>query len=461
MGEEAIIILGMVARSITIVLNRPTTLPFFVDDESAFAHVFLPYYGGNYDMIVDDDFVQTDTWEKMNVAKLTLHNVTARAPWHNPRGDWWDLSVVYTVTRTLSSRPVFRESILTKINRHCQSVLNDSLNSNYFWDALRSISFGDQSLVLNAPYYNHDKGLADLRSAGSEYDLTNWYCSINEPSSSQDGSDDKDGTTAADALPVGKKNWKCGTDNGRPQQPLPLCATVHAGSPKGDSVKTNNEKRTACCCCESPPSSATENPSPYDGMIDTSNATYGDVIADSPLQVVWSTREYFGLGLLSATIILIVTTSSIAHVISKRRDRQRLWGAALTKEGVDELLQVGWRYHEQQLQMAPVSDDGELGAGHSGDPGSNRGGRQQHHELQQPQLFLQVYDKGIGPGYNEENSMLRGGVEQINEFDFFRSARQAPPVSTTAPTSSTPPPTPSRPKSNVIPQPFGPAQHRL
>ena len=115
-----------------------------------------------------------------------------------------------------------------------------------------------------------------------------------------------------------------------------------------------------------------------------------------------------------------------------------MWGAALTKEGVDELLQVGWRYHEQRLEVVPISDgDGGHGSGASPVP-IDTGRQQQEEELEQPQLFLQIYDKGRGPGYNDENSILRGGIEQIAEYDYFRRVSQDPPVSTTAPTTTTP-----------------------
>jgi hypothetical protein len=53
----------------------------------------------------------------------------------------------------------------------------------------------------------------------------------------------------------------------------------------------------------------------------------------------------------------------------------------LTEQGVNDILQVGWKYKEQ-----------------------NTGG-------QPSKLFLQVYDKSK-LGYDEDNSMLMGGVEQ-------------------------------------------------
>jgi len=122
------------------------------------------------------------------------------------------------------------------------------------------------------------------------------------------------------------------------------------------------------------------------------HSTYPEVIADSPLEVEWKTREWVGLGLMAGTIASFVSLSVLSYFVSKRRTQQRLWGAALTHEGVDDLLQVGWRYNTQQQPQQQK--------------------QQQQQQQAPPQLFLQIYDKGHGPGYNDANSMLKGGVEQ-------------------------------------------------
>jgi len=143
--------------------------------------------------------------------------------------------------------------------------------------------------------------------------------------------------------------------------------------------------------------------------------TYPSPIAGSPLEIEWTTREWVGLGIMVSTTLLVGILSLIAHFESKQRSRNSLWKAGLTQKGVDELLQVGWRIHE------------------------GRDNNSQQQQFQQPQLFLQIYDKGIGPGYNDENSVLQGGVEQ-QQFFVARSRNPvAPSVSTTAPTNTTPP----------------------
>merc|ERR1712157_240668 len=51
-------------------------------------------------------------------------------------------------------------------------------------------------------------------------------------------------------------------------------------------------------------------------------------------------------------------------------------------------------------------------------------------EQQQAQLYLQIYDKG-GEGYNDENSLLKGGVERqvfAPSIDTYASAAVPPPM---------------------------------
>jgi len=114
----------------------------------------------------------------------------------------------------------------------------------------------------------------------------------------------------------------------------------------------------------------------------------------SPLEVEWGTREWVGIGLLCSTMFVVVSLSLIANCVNKKRNRQLLWGAVLTHDGVDDILQVGWRIHEQPPQEQS--------------PG---GLTPEEVQQQETQLYLHVYDKG-GEGYNDENSLLKGGVEQ-------------------------------------------------
>merc|ERR1711935_285024 len=106
-----------------------------------------------------------------------------------------------------------------------------------------------------------------------------------------------------------------------------------------------------------------------------------------------------------------------------KRKRQYVWGAPLTPTGVDDILNVGWRVYEQ-------SKEGEASGEQQahGDPYDYDVQQQQQQQFQQQQqLFLQIYDKG-GQGYNDENSMLRGGVEQ-QMFAPPTAAALAPPTS--------------------------------
>jgi hypothetical protein len=97
----------------------------------------------------------------------------------------------------------------------------------------------------------------------------------------------------------------------------------------------------------------------------------------TPLQFgdPWGTREWFGLVLFSVLVFLTSFLTCCSVWIRRRQCRKQLWGTqCLTESGVGDLLNVGWRYQE--------------------------GGEQ---------LFLQVFDKGK-MGYNDDNSMLMGGV---------------------------------------------------
>lgn len=143
------------------------------------------------------------------------------------------------------------------------------------------------------------------------------------------------------------------------------------------------------------------------------NITYSFPIADSLVEVEWGIREWVGLGLMCSTMFFVISLSLIADFVNKRRRRQLLWGAALTHDGVDDILQVGWRIYEQPPQeQAPV------------------GLTPEEVQQQQAQLYLQIYDKG-GEGYNDENSLLKGGVEQqvfAPSTDAYAAAAVSPPL---------------------------------
>jgi hypothetical protein len=125
-----------------------------------------------------------------------------------------------------------------------------------------------------------------------------------------------------------------------------------------------------------------------------------------PLEVEWGVREWCGAAMVTTTLLLAMLLSTCARFLSRRQKLHELWGSILTEQGVAELLQVGWRYH----------DDGKLAETSS-----------------TPQIFLQVYDRRRSNFYNDENSMLHGGAEQ--EF-FVQTGLAAAALSSTHPTSA-------------------------
>ena len=144
--------------------------------------------------------------------------------------------------------------------------------------------------------------------------------------------------------------------------------------------------------------------------IDSMN-TYSTVIADSIMEVEWGIREWFGLVLMFSTTLFVVSLSFIADRVLRKRRKQLLWGAALTPNGVDDFLQVGWQIYEKPPEEQPTQGLAPAE------------GQQQ--QQQQAQLYLHIYDKGKGEGYNDENSLLKGGAEP----QLFAPSTDADPVS--------------------------------
>jgi hypothetical protein len=100
----------------------------------------------------------------------------------------------------------------------------------------------------------------------------------------------------------------------------------------------------------------------------------------------WQVREWFGLGLFLGTLFLAIGLAKLSRFTQRQQSQHDMWGVQfLTEQGVGELLNVGWRYQED--------DDSENGGyGGGGD-----------------QLYLQVFDKRK-LGYNDNNSILMGDV---------------------------------------------------
>jgi len=98
-----------------------------------------------------------------------------------------------------------------------------------------------------------------------------------------------------------------------------------------------------------------------------------------PLKPLWKKREWYGLALFTITTCLATLLLCSSIWMQRRVVHKQTWGApAYTEEAINDMLQVGWRYQKENSGQ---------------------------------QLYLQVYDKSR-VGYNDENSMLMGGVEQ-------------------------------------------------
>jgi len=248
--------------------------------------------------------------------------------------------------------PVKNQSILIKIEGICNKAIEQAIENGVYWDALHEVEFMDESLVLdNGIFYMDDKGMVDAQPVGEEYDMSRLFCPVERP---------KEGTTMT-------------------------CPEDVDTAWMGDSLLDDTF----------------EVPADFESNIirdGTSDATYPRVIAETFSEVEWGDREWVGLAVMISTIVWTIILSASAQFIFKKRKTQVLWGRALTPTGVDDFLKVGWRVYEQpQLQQPPEADNLQ---------------EQLQPQFQQPQLFLQIYDKGQGLGYNDENSMLKGGVER-------------------------------------------------
>jgi hypothetical protein len=178
---------------------------------------------------------------------------------------------------------------------------------------------------------------------------------------------------------------------------------------------------------------ATGLPGNGSGQVNATGGTFAEVIATTASEVVWRTREWLGLALFLFTGMSVVSLSLIAAALDDRRQKQQLWGVTMTESGVNQMLNVGWRYTQEDVIAAAAAleadTSGQPGrSGHGGAPAANTNGGETS------QLYLQVYDKGR-LGYNDENSMLQGGVERLNHFGGDVSLD--PPNSSTAPTTET------------------------
>ena len=390
-------IVGMALRTNTLVLNQHSDLPFEVFDH------LIKFRDG-------DDRRGRDRKRKLGddedeyLAKIILEHIVIE------RGDfdWWAMSAIYSVWKNpqiqLKSKyqdytngedkdkdrwrralqlqevdaknqeeeedqrqrcqdsfcPVKSRTILKRIEAICADAIENSLQNDVYWKTLGSIDFGNHDLLLDQNqklFYGDDMGIADVKAVGDEYNL--------------------------DVCPMDRPQYGAGLE----------CTMPLVGS---------NDYRN-------------ENYRVDDGptiSIDVNDyceeCTNPEAIAESIFDIEWGAREWVGFALMVSTLVSVVILSVAAHLVSQKRQKQVMWGAALTPTGVDDILQVGWRVYEQPQGQPPIP---------SQVPGNLRDlKQQQQQQLQQQQLqqqlFLQIYDKGHGQGYNDDNSLLRGGVEQ-------------------------------------------------
>ncbi len=375
-------ILEMALSSITKVLNEHSEIPFRIHDgidkkynQRGLKSDWLGGIGGRFEGVPEV--------ERSHLADLILVDAGVALGSHN----WWEMTVIYSVwkrphrnmyfdydgykddddddddeeeeeddhkekdhdrqlveeqqQRRRLGIPVKNESILTKIEGICNHAVEDSVRNGIYWDALHEVALMDKNLVIEDDmYYEDDKGLVDVVLVGDEYELLGLFCPMARP---------KD-------------------------ESVMLCPVVGADE-VGSSMYDD----------------AYEIPADLASLVDrtgTSEATYPQVIVESLSEIEWGDREWVGFALLLSTIVWTILLSLTAHFVFKKRKTQVLWGNALTPNGVDDILKVGWRVYEQPQFV------------------------EQAENPPQPQLFLQIYDKGKGIGYNDENSMLQGGVDR-------------------------------------------------
>ena len=121
--------------------------------------------------------------------------------------------------------------------------------------------------------------------------------------------------------------------------------------------------------------------------------TYNKPLLTSESVLLETAREKLGLALLVVTVVGSVFWSVAASQYKTRQKEQAVWGAALgTEQALQELLNVGWRIHEQ--------------------PCAN--GDEKTPNQYQRQQVLEIYKKTKdGMGYRDDDSLLQGGTGDL------------------------------------------------
>jgi hypothetical protein len=266
-------------------------------------------------------------------ANLFLHD--AQIGESDQMQDWFVVTATYLVFR-LDGDPVVNSTRLDAIATSLDEVLTIAMEDGTYRASLEALDFGQDLLMDMENYTPDDYGLVDSQAVGHEYDI------------SQEG---------------GEESGMDSTTNGTASREDPMFDPVTEPT----LAPTHEESNT-----------------------------HDTVLGHAASDVVWMTREWVGLGMMSATILFSVLLSVIAMRLQQTKTRDQIWGTILTEEGVGELLHVGWRYH--QGTASPDERNPTSGIPHGGGGGGQ-------------QLFLQIYDKA-NVGYSDDNSMLQGGVDR-------------------------------------------------
>ncbi|KAG7337197.1 hypothetical protein IV203_017402 [Nitzschia inconspicua] len=186
-------------------------------------------------------------------------------------------------------------------------------------------------------------------------------------------------------------------------------------------------------------------PENFDRNDDSNNLPGGGRVYNDPLSLTWGVREWIGLAMLSTVCTVTVLLSASASFLAYRQEYAAKWGVSLTEQGVNELLTVGWRYHSSN---SPVGNNNNYYYYYDNNNDTNERNHQRQRHHQQPnvyhtsnlcmldsnansmmegghnttsmttpvttttQLYLQIYDRRTTGYYNDENSLLKGGIEQ-------------------------------------------------
>ena len=286
-----------------------------------------------------------------------------------------------------SNEPIYNPNVLYNITRRCFRVINATVISGDFYHVLQHEYrkfYQDQQLLQQQKQSQINEtgtsGYISIPAAGTNttyeipyYNTTDGIVFIDVNVTQQD-------IIAGVAI--------LGDENSMVYSPG---ADAHMSGPDGGDEDVNN--RTTNGQNGTHPNNAWESGRMY----------------TTPLEKEWDPIQWLGLTLFLVTLAVVALLTQGSFWYKRRQAEQQLWGIhALTEQGVSELLNVGWRYHynrEPQGADDNDNDDDDDDAGHPHPLDRSPNGR----DNLDGQLYLQVFDKAK-LGYNDDNSMLMGGV---------------------------------------------------